>query len=357
MLKTVHFAGIKSLLEVTLPLEQFTVIVGPNGCGKSTLLDQIAQLCAFSRSNRQAGPLGAAGVCLQNKNVDMYNTANANVEKVWEGVSVTDASYCLKMEKPDSKKDYYGRVNISINNGNERRTLDFSNVNTHSIPYENMIEKSFNWRAQRLAMVPSTIAVPSEVTLSELRPDGYGLPTLLKDLAADDTQVYLSLQEDLRKVVPHFRELKFSKGSRNNIPTHVLELVMRQGRVPVEQVSDGTLLALGFLTAIHHPSLPKILLMDDIDHGLHLSAQLELLKAIRAVLSLRPEVQIICTTHSPYFLHDVKVEEVRVMALDAEGHTVIKPLAEHPQIDEWRTAMTAGELWANLGEEWVLEQR
>jgi AAA15 family ATPase/GTPase len=48
MLKQVHFQAIKSLLDVKLDLEQFTVLVGPNGAGKSTLLDQISLLCEMS---------------------------------------------------------------------------------------------------------------------------------------------------------------------------------------------------------------------------------------------------------------------------------------------------------------------
>lgn len=41
MLTRVQFSGIKSLLEVTIDLAPFTVLVGPNGCGKTTVLDQI----------------------------------------------------------------------------------------------------------------------------------------------------------------------------------------------------------------------------------------------------------------------------------------------------------------------------
>lgn len=45
MLTQVHFENIKALANVTVDLNPFTLLVGPNGCGKSTLLDQIDVLC------------------------------------------------------------------------------------------------------------------------------------------------------------------------------------------------------------------------------------------------------------------------------------------------------------------------
>lgn len=54
MLKRVHFAGIKSLLDVTVDLEPFTVLVGPNGCGKCTLLDQIELVTAMTQADKSS---------------------------------------------------------------------------------------------------------------------------------------------------------------------------------------------------------------------------------------------------------------------------------------------------------------
>jgi predicted ATPase len=38
MFDQVHFQNFKSLVNVTLDLGRFTVLVGPNGCGKSSAL-------------------------------------------------------------------------------------------------------------------------------------------------------------------------------------------------------------------------------------------------------------------------------------------------------------------------------
>jgi predicted ATP-binding protein involved in virulence len=107
------------------------------------------------------------------------------------------------------------------------------------------------------------------------------------------------------------------------------------------------------LTAIHNPDLPSRVLMDDFDHGLHLSAQYEVIAAIRRVMARRPELQVIGTSHSPVLLDSFDKKEVRVMALGPDGLARIQPLSAHPPVDGYRAGFSSGELWANLGEDWV----
>jgi hypothetical protein len=70
-------------------------------------------------------------------------------------------------------------------------------------------------------------------------------------------------------------------------------------------------------------------------------------------MKLDPELQIVCTTHSPYLLDLFDPAEVRVLALDSERRTHARPLTEHPDFGKWKFGTQTGELWAALGEAWV----
>lgn len=190
--------------------------------------------------------------------------------------------------------------------------------------------------------------------------DGSGLPSLLAHIAINHHVSYLSIQEDLKRIVPHFEELHLSQikitPGANAQNGFGIELSLKgAGRIPAKQASEGTLLALALLTVVHGPDMPRILLIDDIDRGLHLGAQVRMSEAIRAVMKVRPDLQVICTTHSPFMLQSFPAEDIRVLALDKEGHTRVKTLTEHPQYEKWSNVMSAGEIWANLGEEWVTD--
>ena len=114
------------------------------------------------------------------------------------------------------------------------------------------------------------------------------------------------------------------------------------------------MLALGLLTKLREQTRPKLILLDSVARGLHLAAQADLIHVLRELMTLDPELQIICTTHSPYLLDRFEPAEVRVLALDAERRTHARPLTEHPDFDKWKFGTQTGELWAALGEAWVI---
>jgi predicted ATPase len=123
--------------------------------------------------------------------------------------------------------------------------------------------------------------------------------------------------------------------------------------VPADLLSEGTVLALGLLTKLREPLRPRLVLLDDIDRGLHLAAQAKLVEVLRGLLTLDPDLQIVCTTHSPYLLDLFEPADVRVLALDSARRTHARPLTEHPEFGKWKFGTQTGELWAALGESWV----
>ena len=126
--------------------------------------------------------------------------------------------------------------------------------------------------------------------------------------------------------------------------------------IPADLLSEGTVLALGLLTKLRELERPRLILVDDIDRGLHLGAQAKLIQTLRELMKIDPELQIICTTHSPYLLDLFEPAEVRVLAPDAERRTHVRPLTEHPDFAKWKFGTQTGELWAALGEAWVIDR-
>ncbi len=125
--------------------------------------------------------------------------------------------------------------------------------------------------------------------------------------------------------------------------------------VPAPLASEGTLLVLGLLTALLTEPRPRLLLLDDIDKALHPRAQEELVKQLRKVLEIDPELQILATSHSPYLLDHFDPQEVLVTAIRPDGSTGCAPLSDHPDADRWKRTTRAGELWSFLGEDWIAQ--
>jgi predicted ATPase len=135
---------------------------------------------------------------------------------------------------------------------------------------------------------------------------------------------------------------------------HRFELEMDGvGWLEADLCSEGTLLVLGILTAVHALGPGKLILLDDIDRALHPEAQADLIKGLRRLLELHPTLQILGTSHSPYLLDHFAPEEVRVMRLADDGFAVCKKLTDHPEWEKWDGVMRPGEFWGSNGEDWV----
>jgi predicted ATPase len=356
MLNEVWFQNIRSLRDVRVDLERFTVLVGPNGCGKSTFLNQIEFLCQMSAPETTISPdaLGTIGAQLRRIGPYALRTSGVNAPMRWSG---TAADRQLDVVVPLHERGSWWDVATAIARvDGVTFELRASTAEPQRQDFEVGLDSRFGWRAQRLRLAPDAISRPSPVSVTALDPSGFGLPTILKDLAGDDTHLFDAVQADLRRVVPQFERLRFGKDNADGVDMTTLLLEMRGGgRLPASEVSDGTVLALAVLTAAHNPALPPLMLIDDIDHGLHLSAQFAIVKAIRAAMESRQDLQVICTTHAPVLLDSFDASEVRVMALDAEGHTVARKLTDNPDYERYRTLLQTGELWASTGEDWVVD--
>ena len=112
-------------------------------------------------------------------------------------------------------------------------------------------------------------------------------------------------------------------------------------------------MTLGLLAVLLNERRPRLLLLDDIEHGLHPVAQAELVGVLREFLELSSDLQILATSHSPYLLDHLEADEIWLTSLTEEGVTAARRLDHHEDFDIWRDEMSSGEFWSYVGEDWV----
>lgn len=176
-------------------------------------------------------------------------------------------------------------------------------------------------------------------------------------LALNQPERFAGVVLAARQVVPTIERLRFDKVPHADFGDEVLFDFRGASGVRAAHASSGTLLTLGLLTAILGPERPQIVLLDDIDNGLHPKAQKELVEVLRKLLGQHPDLQVIATTHSLYILHWLEFNEVRLLTLNDEGATVCGRLDQHPDYERWKDAMTPGEFWTHVGEDWLLKKQ
>lgn len=197
----------------------------------------------------------------------------------------------------------------------------------------------------------SKIALPHQVNQGvELGSDGSGLSAVADALGGSDPDRFSLLNRQIEKWFPDFDHLLFDP--KDGAKSVCLRVKGTKHKIPASDLSQGTLVGLALLTLSYLPEPPKLIGLEEIDRGMHP----RLLRDVRDALFRlcypeqfgddREPVQVVATTHSPYFLDLFKDHpEDIVIAERTNGSAVFRRLVDAPNINEILTGVPLGDAW------------
>jgi predicted ATPase len=336
----VRIQNFKSLREVTVELERFTVFVGPNGSGKSSILqalDGVSRL--FLQPQRPGG------------DNEVYQARSRGTDGQVE-LNVQAGSACFR----------YCSRSVASGGGGQRNPVFLEAADFESTqwqpwrPIENNqpgpIPKTMLLRLATQNLISTSFNPADNATMAT---DGTGLHAALASMALNEPETWQTFQNDLREIIPTIRRLRHAKMTSGQVPALQFDTVGADS-LRADQMSEGSLLILGMLTALYAPNRPNLILLDDLDRGLHPKAQKDLITLLRRLLEQNQDLQLVATTHSPFLLNWMSPSEVRMTCLREDGTTVCAPIDTHPQFEKWKDEMAPGEMWSLFGEKWLIEE-
>lgn len=357
-LNRVALRNFRACRDVTLDLDDsgLTALVGPNSSGKSTLLQAIFLGSQITQGKPVASFSGSRDVRRLRT-----NGATSPLEiKLSAGDLVA-----LSLSAEPEGDDTHFIISLASRRLTKLKKWD-SSADPPPAELRRYPESRLFWPSVLLRFRAEALARPSDVVEGEPRVkfDGEGLPTFLAYLANADRERLQRLIASVREVVPAVEETRQTlqrrdpgqdrpmHGSARSEYQYALDVKMKgAGWIPADLLSEGTLFAFGLHAILHHRVPPRIILMDDIDRGLHPKAQRALIRQIKEIPKNNGP-RLVITTHSPYILDELPPESVRVVRADEHG-TRVRALTDHPEWQEWKNSMTSGEFWTYVGEDWL----
>jgi hypothetical protein len=362
--RKLQFENFKGFSNLEVQFDQpLNVLVGANGVGKSTVLHGAELLGKLSRTR------------LDGFNDLAREFASSLLEECGRGgaafkVTASQSGQTLAFGMKPALGSAANYV-VSAEDSSGKRVYSTDAIGADSQVFASPVLKAFSssWLRLEPSRLSESSAAPTKVPALEA--SGRGLPSVLAWIANNERERLNTLENQLRLVVPQVQRVRMppdlvrvppdevglpSDVSRGweSVAGYRLEVLIGDFAVPARSVSEGTLLTLGILAAIHGPNQPSLLMLDDIDRGLHPQAQAALIGALRTILSTSPQLQIICTTHSPYLLDHFTSEEVTVLARSKESSEVrVKRLSDHADWSKFKDTLSPGEFWSSVGEDWL----
>ncbi len=323
-IKSIKFQNVKVLRNTVLPLGRFTLLIGPNGSGKTTALRSLA---SFSQGT-WPWP-GGVSVGLEGE----PRTWQASMELTWSGKfdeesleGITSSVHSRKGLEHSRPGGMRGKVLRSMQEWLPRIRF-------------------YSFDAARIEM---TSILQDKVELAE---SGERLAVVLDRLRDNYPERFKRINEAIANWLPEFDSILFDVPGEGG---RCVALRTRKGghKIAAKDLSQGTLIALALLTLAYLPEPPSLVLLEEPDRGLHP----RLLRDVKDALYRlsfpeesgedREPVQVVATTHSPYFLDLFRDHPEQIVVAEKKGNeATFSRLVDRDDLDGLLDESPLGDLW------------
>lgn len=367
LLTDLAIRGFRSLSAASIELDNPTILVGENGSGKSNLVDVLAFLADAMELPLQAvfDHRGGIGV-VRHRSVDEVEppdiAVRAGFGQIREGVEGGHYAFSVQPMPRHGFRVTREQCLVRSQAGHywfDRRGNEFaSNVNGFSPALEPSAlglpliggQTHFAPLLRFLSAIRAHSIEPTRLRGTQdpdaglrLRRDGSNSASVLREIERRSPADMERICQILGSIVPGASRVAVKDlGSKL-----ALELVQEWGdgqtaRFEAAGMSDGTLLAIGLLSAVYQRPAPTILLVEEPEATIHAGAVGAVLDLLRHASRT---MQVVVTTHSPELLDGEWIEgrHLRIVTW-REGATRVSEVSEATRTALRERLMGAGEL-------------
>lgn len=320
MIELIKFQNFKALRQTTLPLSRFTLIVGPNGSGKTTALSAVLTINSGSLDDPQHVRTAGLG---------------------------TAEPIIVRAQWKEPNNDWIAQLTWMHQRGWAREFHPSGKSHSGSDALNRALS-----RARLFALDASLVAAPVHLRPNmELEASGRNLAGVLDRLRDQNPERFDALNQELGRWIPEFDKILFEtphEGHRS------IALRTREGKhsIRATEISQGTLIALALLTIAYLPEPPSIVCLEEPDHGLHPRLLRDVKDALYRLAfpegsgEKREPVQVIATTHNPYFLDLFKEHPEQIVIAEKVGlEAKFSRLSDREDLEEILGDAPLSEVW------------
>lgn len=177
----------------------------------------------------------------------------------------------------------------------------------------------------------------------QLAQDGSNIADYLRELRELSIDAYEGIVQTMSYVLPYASDIQTAVSTELERKTY-LQLSEGGFKLPGWMLSTGTLRMLALIALLRHPKPPPLVIVEEIENGLDPRSVHLIVEEIRNAV-LGGVTQVIATTHSPYLLDLLKLDQIVLVSRSEAG----EPKFFRPESDEslrkWSAEFSPGRLY------------
>ncbi len=365
MIEQVIIANYKSIRNLELPLQKLNVLIGSNGVGKSNLISFFELAKAIIQQRFGSYTLEKGGI----DNLLYKGRKESTFIKGLIDFDNTNAFF-FELRPTQSNKGYIEQTGDYFNTrhcSNKEYKHQWDKTQWDSAVEESSLLDNPRWRAEYIRKhfnsftvyhfqdTSSSSPMRGECEIGDnefLRDNGSNLAAYLYRLKNTDEKAFKLIEGVIRSIAPYFKQFKLRP---NPINPNKISLEWEEKDTDMYlngySFSDGTLRFIALATLLLQTNLPRVIIIDEPELGLHPAAINKFAEMIkRASLNC----QIILSTQSTNLVNCFEPEDI-ITVDRKEGQSVFNRLKkddltiwldeyEYSLSDVWEKNIIGGQL-------------
>ena len=316
MIASIAFRNFKALRNTQVALTPFNLVIGPNGSGKTSLIEALLRLRTLSRL-----PLTSGSPAQRPGGPEIEFTFSPPYTAITARLGCVSETVCdlLRIDPPAAKEWEGLREELGAIRG-------------YVLDHDAMARASDRGEG------------------AELAGDGRNLAAVLAHLRERSPDAFSGLTEELLRIMPEFRSLEVVEHADERV-----EFALRleeDGVVPAEELSQGMLYLVAVLALAFDPDPPRVLCIEEVDRGIHPRTLREIRDALYRLSypkefgSDRKPVQVVVTSHSPYFIDLFRDHPDEIIISHKHGRAAqLSRLSDRLDLPELLKEGSLGDMW------------
>lgn len=342
----IRINGYKSFKNLSVQLHPINLLIGANGAGKSNFLSLFEMLGNVYEKRLAAYVAQVGGVdklLYQGRKVTEKIDLEVKQHQKFYQLSLmeSDGRLIVQSEAVGTESFPAKFESVNINQYSEESNLkEYMGTKTGEYlnDYISQIRKfHFHDTGRRSPFTADSHIVNDAYRMYE---HGENLAAILYRIQREKPMAYSRIIRVIQSVAPYFSDFYFQPTEADMVRLQWQDKYSNMIYGPTD-LSDGTIRFIALTVLFMQPWLPKVVIIDEPELGLHPVAIEKLSGLIR--MAAQKGTQVIVATQSAELISNFEPEDVLTVDQNEEGSTIKR--LDRVALEHWLDEYTLGDLW------------